>query len=225
MLLSAGLTAGSVASAQSLKGVAFAGGSVGEGVSAYAGAVTSLTGAALGKGLAVRASANGGRYRYAGGPGRVRAKYVGGEIALVYQSSGDWGWANVSAGPRITDISLSPADPQNKRQGTRIDAALQTDGGLGMEDWRLGWLGSIGVVDGAYQGRLQLGRLVSAASQTRLGVEAGVQGDPYFTTVSAGAFAGTRLSKNLEGQLSAGITEQAGRGPKPYVSLGFSQLF
>ena len=225
VLLSAGLTAGGVASAQSLKGVAFGGGSVGEGVSAYAGAVTSLPGASLGKGLAVRGSVNGGRYRYTGGPGRIQAKYIGAEAALVYQSSGDWGWGNVSVGPRFTDISLSPADPENKRQGTRVDLALQTDGGLGMEDWRLGWIGSIGVIDGAYQARLQLGRLISAASQTRVGVEAGVQGDPYFTTVSAGAFAGTRLGENLEGQLSAGITEQAGRGAKPYVSLSFSQLF
>lgn len=225
VLLSAGLATGSVASAQSSKGVAFAGGSVGEGVSAYAGAVTSLPGASLGDGLAIRGSVNGGRYRYTGGPGRVRAEYLGAELALVYQSSGDWGWTNVSAGPRFTDISLSPADPENKRQGTRVDAALQADGGLGMKDWRLGWLGAIGVIDGAYQARLQLGRLVSAASQARLGIEAGVQGDPYFTTVSAGAFASTRLGRNLEGQLSAGFTEQAGRGAKPYVSLGVSQLF
>jgi hypothetical protein len=223
--LSAGLVASGAAGAQSLKGVAFAGGSVGEGVSAYAGAVTSLPGSSLGNGLAIRGSVNGGRYRYSGGPGRVRAKYVGAEAALVYQMSGSWGWANVSAGPRFTDISLSPADPANKRQGTRVDAAVQTDGGYGLENWRLGWIGSLGIIDRAYQGRLQLGRLVSSASQTRLGVEAGVHGDPYFTTVTAGAFAGARLGNNLEAQLSAGISEQAGRGAKPYVSLGFSQLF
>jgi hypothetical protein len=225
ILFAAGLAAAGAAGAQPLKGVAFAGGSVGEGVSAYAGAVTSLPGAALGKGLALRASVNGGRYRYVGGPGRVQAEYVGAEAALVYQTSGDWGWANFSAGPRFTDISLSPADPENKRQGTRVDAAVQTDGGYGMGDWRLGWIASLGILDEAYQGRLQLGRLVSAASQTRLGVEAGVQGDPYFTTVTVGAFAGTQLANNLEAQLSAGISEQAGRGAKPYVSLGFSKLF
>jgi hypothetical protein len=224
-LFSSGLIAGSAAGAQSLKGVAFAGGSVGDGVSAYAGAVTALPGASLGKGLAIRGSVNGGRYRYSGGPGRIRAGYAGAEAALVYQTSGDWGWANVSAGPRVTDISLSPADPENERQGTRFDAALQTDGGYGMKNWRLGWFGSVGVIDGAYQGRLQLGRLVSAASQTRFGLEAGVQGDPYFTTISAGAFVSTRLKGDLEGQLSAGVTEQAGRGPRPYLSLGLSQLF
>jgi hypothetical protein len=56
-------------------------------------------------------------------------------------------------------------------------------------------------------------------------VEAGVQGDPYFTTVSAGLFAAARVGENFEAQLSAGFSEQAGRGAKPYVSLGLSKLF
>jgi hypothetical protein len=150
---------------------------------------------------------------------------VGAEAALVYQTSGSWGWANFSAGPRFTDISLSPADSENNRQGTRVDAAVQSDGGYGMQDWRLGWIASLGMIDKAYQGRLQLGRLMSAASQTRLGVEAGVQGDPYFTTLTGGAFMGSQIGNNFEAQLSVGISEQAGRGAKPYASIGFSKLF
>ena len=72
-------------------------------------------------------------------------RFASAETALVYQLSGDWGWANFSGGPRVTDVRLSPRDPSNDRRGTRLDLALQSDGAVQIDrSWRLGWLGSVG---------------------------------------------------------------------------------
>lgn len=205
------------------KGVVFAGGSAGNGAAGYAGAVVALPGDSLGSGLALRASAGGGNYRYQGGPGEIEADYLSGEVALVYQMSGDWGWANLSAGPRITDTRLSPQDPGNRIEGTRLDAAVQTDGAVG-QLWRLGWFGSLGVNDRAYIGELRFGRLVSQAG-TRLGIEGGLQGDRSYTRGSAGAFVSTPLKPKWEARLSGGFTEEAGRSARGYVSVGSSHVF
>ena len=225
LVLSA-LVAASSASAQDYQGVGFAGGSVGDGRSAYAGAVVSLPGASLGKGLAVRGSVNAGTYRYENGTGRIDADYRGAEAAVVYQLSGDWGWTNLAAGPRVSNLDLSPDDPANKRRGTTWDLGLQVDGAQQLgSDWRLDYLGSVGVVRGAYQARLGLGRKTREATQTRLGVEGAIQGDPRYTTFSTGLFVATQVARDFEGQLSAGARHQEGRSLKPYVSLGLSLLY
>ena len=205
-------------------GVIYAGGGVGEGRNVYAGAVIALPGAELGNGLAVRIGGNGGHYNYQGDTGEVGADYVGGEVALVWQTSGDWGWANFSAGPRVTYTDLDPNDPANDRQGTRIDAAIGTDGALG-HHWRLSWFGSYAVRDEAYITEARFGPLIDEASQIRLGVEAGFQGDPSYERGTLGAFASTKFSEGWEGRLSGGISEQAGRNAKPYVAVAFSRLF
>lgn len=205
------------------RGVIYAGGSVGDGAGGYAGGLVALPGGSLGHGLAVRAGVNGGTYRYRTSE-RIEATYVGAEVALVYQFSGDWGWVNVSAGPRITDTDLDPEDPGNKLRGTRVDAGLQTDGALGNQ-WRLGWFGSWGVRNESYIGQLRLTRLVDESSQTRMGLETLLQGDPTYTRVSLGAHLSTALGGDWQGQLSAGASEQAGRKAKPYVALGVSRVF
>lgn len=220
------LSASTPAFAQDHRGVAFGGGTIADGASAYAGAVVALPGGRLGKGFAVRGSANAGTYRYDINGTDVEAEYVGAEAAVVYQTSGEWGWANFSAGPRVSDLSLSPDDLGNERRGTTWDLGLQADGALRLDPrWRLDFYGSIGAIEGAFQTRLAIGRVVNEARQTRLGVEAALQGDPRYTTVSAGAFAATQLARNLEGQVSAGALAQEGRDVLPYGSVGLSVLF
>jgi hypothetical protein len=91
--------------------------------------------------------------------------------------------------------------------------------------WRLGWLASLGVRDGTYLSRADLGVLIHPKSQARLGVEAGLQGDPSYHSTNLGLFAATRLHGTLEGRISAGASEQEHRKTRPYVTLGASFLF
>lgn len=207
------------------KGVFFTGLAVSDGISAYAGAMTSLPGARLGKGLGVRGSVNAGRYHYDRNGTDIKADYVGGEAALVYQMSGPWGWANVSAGPRVTDVSLSPEDPTNERQGTRFDVGVGSDGALNADAWRLGWFGSYGVIDEAYQLQLRAGYRVAASRDAYFGVEGGLQGDPTYDSRSAGLFYSSNIGGKWNGQISGGVTDQEGRKAKAYVAIGLSRLF
>jgi hypothetical protein len=222
MALAALAFAPSVSSAQD-SGVVYAGGSAGDGAGGFAGGLVALPGGSLGHGLAVRVGVNGGTYHYTTTT-PIDARYIGAEAALVYQTSGDWGWASFSAGPRLTDTRLSPVDSVNKLRGTRLDAGLQTDGVLG-NDWRLGWFGSYGIRNESYIAQARITRLVDAGSRTRLGVEASIQGDPSYTRGNFGLHVATGLGTKWEGSLTAGASEQAGRGPKPFVSLGVSRTF
>lgn len=207
-------------------GVAFAGGATGSGTSGYAGVVYSLPGAHLGHGLAVRLSLNGGRYHYSSGDQRIKARYLGGEAALVYQLSGQWGWANLSVGPRVTDTRLSPPDPANDRAGTQVDIGVQSDGAYWIvPSWRLDWIGSVAVRDRAYYSRVGLGPVVDTKTATRVGIEAGIQGDPRYSARQAGAFIATRVAANVDAQVSVGLADQERRRVHPYVALGASLLF
>jgi len=220
----ASLLASGPALAEPLQGVAFAGGTVGESISGYAGTVVSLPGAELGDGAAIKAGVAGGRYKYEASGTQVVAKYASVDVGLAYQFSGTWGWANVSAGPHFAHTSLSPADPKNERSGSRWDLALQSDGAFDGPDWRLGWFGSYSAFDKAYQARFQLGRR-TGGSNLRLGVEAGVQGDSRYTRGFAGAFASKPIGKNLDLLVAVGASEQAGRSARAYGSVAVSKLF
>jgi hypothetical protein len=206
------------------RGVFYAGGTVSDGVSGYAGTVVALPGERLGEGLALRGGVNGGTYRYRTDGTRISAEYAGAEIAAVYQLSGPWGWANVSAGPRVTDTSLKPNDPGNRLRGTRYDLAVQTDGATG-NAWRLRWFGSLGVFDETYIAQAGLGRLVDRDNSIRLGVEAAILGDPSYTSGSAGVFGEKALGNGWEARLSGGFSEQAGRSARPYASIAVSRVF
>jgi hypothetical protein len=169
---------------------------------------------------------NGGQYRYTTGAQTIEADYVGAEVALVYQTSGDWGYANFGAGPRVSDTSLSPDDPGNERRGRRWDAGVTSDGTLNLSPaWRLNWYGSFGLIDGPYQARLGVGRIVNVERQTRVGVEAGISGDPRYTTKTAALFLASRIGRNLEGSVSAGVLEPDGRDIRPFGAVGLSLLF
>lgn len=211
------------ASQDAPKGVWFAGGMVSDASSAYAGVVYALPDARLGKGLAIRATVNAGDFDYVAAPGRIEGRYAGGDIALVYQFSGSWGWANVSAGPRISDITLSPVDPGNRRRGTRIDLGVQADGALDGPRWRVAWLAGVGANDEAYNLRAQIGRKLGDGRR-RIGVEAGAQGDPFFSNTSVGGFVALPLGK-AEVQLSAGVLDQEGQGGRAYGGLSISRVF
>lgn len=206
------------------QGVAYAGGSVGDGANGYAGALVALPGGELGKGLAIRAGASGGEYRYRTNGERIDARYVGAEVALAMQASGDWGYGSIAAGARVADTRLKPLDPNNRLRGTRFDAVLQTDGAVG-NTWRLGWFGSLGVHYRTYITQLRFSHLVDGVSGTRLGIEGGRQGDRTYERDSLGAFGSTRLGPQWEGLISGGATFQDGRDAKPYVTLAVSRVF
>jgi hypothetical protein len=210
--------------AEPLRGVAYTGGTISESVSGYAGAVVSLPGAQLGDGAAIRGGIAGGRYEYDASGTEIVGKYASAEVALAYQFSGKWGWANVSAGPHFAHTTLSPLDPQNARRGSRWDLTVQSDGAFDSPRWRLGWFGSYGAFDQAYQARLQLGRRIGRGD-LRLGLEAGVQGDPRYTRVFGGAFASKPIGKNLDLLVAVGASEQAGRSTRGYGSVALSKLF
>ena len=205
-------------------GVAYSGISVSEGYNVYAGAIVSLPGARLGDGLAVRGGVSGGRYEYDTQTSQIDADYITGELALVYQTSGQWGWANFSAGPRVTDTTLTPFDPANERAGTRFDVAVQTDGAVGQE-LRLEWFGSLGVVDTAYFTELRIGRQVDGASGTRLGLETGFQGDETYSSKKLGGFVSTQFGSGWEGRISGGAGKLRDRSAQPYASVSLSKVF
>jgi hypothetical protein len=174
-----------------LKGLWFVGAAAGEGPAGYAGFVQSLPGARLGDGLAVRASVAGGQYEYAGGTGTIEASYGAGQLALVRQFSGPWGWANASIGGTYGHTRLSPDDPGNKLRGGSVDVVAGFDGAFDGPRWRLGWYGAYGALNQTYQGQLSLGRKLG--DRMRIGVEGGILGDPSYTRGSAGAFVGVAL--------------------------------
>lgn len=210
--------------AEPLRGVAYAGGTVSEGASGYVGTAVSLPGAELGDGAMIKASIAGGHYKYDASGTKIIGKYASAEVALGYQFSGKWGWANVSAGPHFTHTTLSPVDLGNDRRGSRWDVAVQSDGAFDGPDLRLGWFGSYGAFDKAYQARLQLGRR-AGTDNLRLGIEAGVQGDPRYTRGFGGAFVSKVIGKHLDLQVAIGASEQAGRGRRAYGSVALSKLF
>lgn len=207
------------------QGVVFAGGAVNDGFSAYAGTVVSFPGSQLGRGFAIRGSVNGGEYHYDRAGTDIRGRYIGGEAALVYQMSGSWGWANLSAGPRVTDTNFSPDDPSNEREGTRFDLGVGAEGIVNSGTFRLGWYGSYGVWDESYQLQLRPGLLVNTASDAVVGVEGSLQGDPSYDSQSIGLFYVQNVGGNWRAQFAGGVTDQEGRSAKIYGAIGLSRIF
>jgi len=215
--------ASGAAYADPLKGVVYAGGVVSEDPSGYIGVTHALPGATLGHGFAVKAAGGGGAYRYDSGGNQIKGRYYSGSAGLVYQHSGEWGWANVGAGARVTDTTLTPDDPGNERQGTRVDAVVSTDGALNPQGLRLSWYGEYGVRDKSYGAKVQVTHPV--AENWRVGAEGLFQGDESYDRQGAGLVIAAKVRKNLEMQISGGYTFQSGRGEEPYVSFSLSQLF
>jgi hypothetical protein len=124
------------------KGSIFAGGSVGEDRSAFLGGSIALPGATLGHGPAARAILSGGDYHYDSGGQEIKGDYGAADLALLYQFSGAWGYANIGGGAHYADTDLSPNDPGNQRQGSHWDAMVTADGARNMGDFRATAFGS-----------------------------------------------------------------------------------
>ncbi len=210
--------------AQDLEGVWFFGGSVGDSGNGYGGVVYALPGARLGDGLAMRAVMTGGRYRYNADEATIRGQYVGGEIAVVMQSSGEWGWANFSLGPRLTDSSLSPDDLSNDRRGTRFDLGLQSDGMLKFGTLRTRWYGAFGPFDETYNGRMQVGRVLSNA-RYEVGVDGRMLGDPSFAQEALGGYVIAPVTDSISVELGSGIVWNDADENNAYTSVSFSSVF
>lgn len=214
----------SAAYAKELEGVWFLGGAFSDTASSYAGVVYSLPGSHLGHGLAVRASGNLGGYRYQSATTTIDGRYVGGELALVFQTSGSWGWANLSVGPRVTHTSLNPIDLTNSRRGTRYDVGLQTDGARDWPGLRARWFGALGPFDGAYQARVQAGPKFGKG-RYEFGLEAAIIGDPSFKKEMFGAYVDLPLSGNIHTQIGSGVAFQKNRDTQAYGAIGLSSVF
>lgn len=212
------------ANAQDLQGVWFVGGSLSDSSNGYGGVVHALPGARLGDGLAVRAAVTGGQYRYDAAEVTIHGDYVGGEIALVVQRSGQWGWANFSLGPRITDTSLSPGDPSNDRSGTRVDLGIQGDGTIKFGAVRTHWYAAFAPFDETYNGRLQIGRVLQN-ERYELGFDGRLIGDPYFAQQSLGGYLGAPLTEAINFELGSGIVWNDADEKKAYASVSFSSVF
>lgn len=205
------------------RGVWFLGGDVSESSSVYGGSVISLPGQSLGHGWAIRTSAGAGRYRYDSAGTAITGKYVSGETALVYQSSGKWGWANFSAGPRFSHTYLSPYDPGNRLRGSRWDLGVQSDGALDDPRFRASWYGSYGLRNRTYDGKLQLA--LKSGDNMALGIEAGIHGDPTYRKETLGGLIRKSVGRQVTVELGAGIAAQHSRASRPYASVGLSRLF
>jgi len=210
--------------AQDLEGVWFVGGAVSDSSNAYGGIVQALPGSRLGDGLAVRAAVTGGRYRYDADDANIVGKYLGGEIAVVMQKSGEWGWANFSLGPRVTDTSLSPGDPSNDRSGTRFDLGLQSDGTFKFGTFRTHWYGAFGPADKTYNGRVQLGRVLQN-ERYELGIDGRLVGDPSFAQQTLGGYLVAPLTDAINVELGSGIVWNDANEKDAYASVSFSSVF
>lgn len=204
-------------------GVWFGGGTIATDWSAYAGAVISLPGSSLGHGWAIRPVVVGGEYKYFTNGEGVHGKYAGGTLALVYQMSGDWGWNNLSVGPRYMNTELHPRDVNNDRRGGRWDAVVSVDGAHPVGPWRLDWYGAYGFDAEDYQVSFDL--TYALGDRWRLGPQIGAQGDPTYDRQTYGLLAAVKVGKGAEIQLGGGASDQSGRGTLGYGLVGFSQTF
>lgn len=221
-LLAIAVTAHPALAASDLKGVWYAGATASHSPSTNAGLVYSLPGSFLGRGLAVRAGIGGGSYDYEAGARKIDARYATISTGLVYQTSGTWGWANLSAGPSVTRTRLSPTDLDNKSRGTRLDATAQIDGGFQGKSYDIRWIGSAALRDRGYYARLQPGIRVNA--RTTAGVELGVQGGRTYQQQSYGLFASRKVG-DVDLTANVGWVQQSAVKDRPFAGLALSRVF
>lgn len=202
----------------------FAGGMLEQQPSGFGGVTLSLPGFTLGDGWAVRASGYASQYTYRSNLQSIDGSDKGGQLTALYQLSGEWGWVDLGAGVRYVDVTLSPVDPGNRRQGGMVDGSLVAGGGWLADPWRVDGYAEYGVEQRAYYTRAGITHKIGSG-QFRLGAEAGLQGDMYYDRKSTGALAIFGFENGLEMRLSSGVTFQPGRSERGYVALSFSQGF
>ena len=138
------------------------------------------------------------------------------------QTAGSWGYARFAAGPRYSYTRLRPDDRGNRRRGFEFDALLTSDGALTSGPWRTEWYGAYGIGVRDYQARLGIAH--GTGGRTRLGIEAGVQGDRSYSRVFGGPTLSVALGRSSF-RLAAGISDQKSRGTRGYFSIGLSRSF
>ena len=177
---------------------------------AFAGTIVPVFDANVGSGPAVRLWADYLDYSYTGGVGPVTASGWGGALAGVYQFSGNWGWANLSAGMAFRDTTLSVFDPGNRQRGAHGYFDVQADGAYNFDEaWRARGLAQYTPTIQGYLAQFDVDRTVWGAN--RLGVTASFQGDENYNQVSAGVAAYFQLSPGLELDPAVGASHSDGR--------------
>jgi len=213
------ILAASAASAQD-RGVVFAGGEVGEDSSGYFGVTWAMPGSELGRGWAIRGTASAGGYDYDRASGAVEAEFLQGDLVLLRQTSGAWGYFNLGGGARITDTDLEPADPGNQREGSNWDVVLTADGMHNAGDWRVGGFGSYGVDMREYYVRGEVTRRLGSGPW-RGGVEVLADGDENYDRTGAGVLLVYAPSGAVGWRAAIGGRDDGGA----YVSVGITRVF
>lgn len=215
----------SSAAAATDRGIAYVGGSAGGGPSGDIGAIVALPRNEIGSGLAVSISASATRYHYNSSVGRVRASASDAGIGLVYQFSGDWGWWDIAAGPRLNHLRLDRRDPDNSDQGSRLTVGFGTDGEINLDAARkLHFASDFTLRNRGFDARVGLGQRLERTHASEVGIEAGVQGDRNYTAVTVGLFASRKVARDLEAQVTLGAKREEG-ATAPYGSVELSLSF
>lgn len=200
----------------------FGGVNFGEDEDAYAGATIALPGGRIGDGWAVRTSFSGSQYEYQTNGVEIEGKEVRGEVAILRQWSGPWGYVDFGVGARYVNTDLSPDDPGNERDGGRWAPTLSATGQRIAGPWRVAGFASTGIGDDDYFVRGELTRAVS--SQVRLGVEAGADGDPSYERQRVGAVVSFAPAETWEVTFAAGAL-YADTDDGAYGAISFSHRF
>jgi hypothetical protein len=177
---------------------------------AFAGVILPVFGATVGSGPALRLWGDYLDYSYTGGVGPVTASGWGGAIAGVYQFSGDWGWANASAGATFRDTRLSVFDPGNRQRGAHGYFDVQLDGAYNLDSaWRARGLASYTPTIQGYLTQFGIDRTVWG--QSRLGATVTLQGDENYNEISAGLIGYVQLAPGLELDPGVGASHSEGK--------------
>jgi hypothetical protein len=176
----------------------------------FAGAIVPVFGASVGRGPALRLWTDYLDYTYTGGVGPVSAKGWGGALGAVYQSSGDWGWSNLSAGVSFRDTKSSIFDPGNDQLGSHSYLNLEGDGGYNLDShWRArGFLSLTPSING-YIFQTGVDRDISA--WVRLGANLVLQGDKNYHQLSSGVTAYFQLTPSMEIDPAIGLSHGQGK--------------
>ena len=201
------------------RGVAYAGTTIGDGLSSYAGvtrnALFSLAGQPIGGSL----SGSGGTYHYADDNGStIHGEYRSVSAGLNMELTNDHGWASLSLGPRLYYTHHRPS-PSPNEDGQHITAWFGLDGSYMIsQHWRIETLEQYGVGNREYQARVSLSKVVGR-HDLRFGWDLATQGDRTYSNSSTGLFAARQLTRNIQLRASGGeLFERSGR-KTPYVAL------
>lgn len=185
---------------------------------AFTGAIVPLPGGQLGKGFAVRVWGDYLDYSYLSGTRRITATGFGGALAGVYQLSGTWGWANLSAGATFRNTRLSASDPSNREAGAHTYFNGQVDGAYNLNaSWRLRGLANYIPVTHDYFVQTGIDRLV--LEWLRLGIGPTFQGGHDYREISGGVIAYIRLGHGFEVAPSVGVAHTSAGETGPYGAI------